>query len=689
MAHILIVEDDDLIRNYIARLLKIEGHTSVQAENGVQALERLRETLPDAVISDVSMPEMDGFTLLETIRADRSLAALPVMLLTALDDRASMRRGMSGGADDYLGKPFTRDELTDALGGLLKKKQRVEDVVQSTLQEREDEMRSAFDSSLSGDSGPRKVLKPSEGAPLEASVEATVLAMVIRNFTLMSERLNAGEAEELLSAFLGRAVLPLLQHGGMHLKLVGDSAVVVFEHADQPALAARRAVAAALAVSALAQDFRRWMDERFGDRGLPEFGTCVALHEGRVDLYRGGTSERPELLACGVTLDDTMRLEAHARRLGWKVCASRVTASRAGPALRVGLNTVLTLHDDLAGDACEVLALEGAADDLSIDRDTLARRLEEAQLSVRSNAQLAAKAAKGALQAKLQALKSLSFAPGEAPITLKGYRLQRKIGEGGMTKVYLALSEDEDQPVVLKVLEADGADAVSHLARFVQEYTLLSQIEHPNIIRIFNQGFTDDVAYIAMEYFDRGDLRAEMRQGRLGNARAITVAVQVARALSMVHARGIVHRDLKPENIMVRGDGSVALADFGIAKANDARGMPMALEKTRVGHVVGTPYYLSPEQALGKEVSARSDLYSLGIMMFEMFAGRRPFMSNSLEQLLSMQLHAELPPLPADCAAMQPVIRKLCAKDPVKRYQSADELLQQLERYLPRTPAAG
>ncbi|MEN9780264.1 MAG: protein kinase domain-containing protein [Burkholderiaceae bacterium] len=688
MATILVVEDDDLIRNYIARLLKIEGHTTIQAENGVKAMLRLRESVPDAVISDVNMPEMDGFTLLETIRSDRSMAALPVMLLTALDDRASMRRGMSGGADDYLGKPFTRDELMDALGGLLKKKQRVEDVVQSTLQEREDELRSAFDSSLSGDSGPRSAVRPPEGAAVDSTIDATVLSMVVRNFTLISERLNASEIEELLSAFFGRAVLPLLQHGGMHLKLIGDTAVTVFEHADQPARGARRGVAAALAIAAVGQDFRRWIDERFADRGLPEFGVCVAVHAGKVDLYRVGTEERPELLASGTTVDDTLRLEAQARRLGWKVSASRATSSLAGFGLRAGLSTVITLQGDPAGDAYEILGLDGAGADLSIDRDALAKRLEEAQLSVQSNAQLAARAAKGALQAKLQALKSLSFAPGEAPLTLKGYRLQRKIGEGGMTKVYLAAREDDGVPVVLKVLEAAGEDAASHLARFVQEYTLLSQVDHPNIIRIFNQGFTDEVAYIAMEYFERGDLRAEMNLGRLGNARAIVVAVQVARALATVHARGVIHRDLKPENIMVRGDGSIALADFGIAKAKDAQGASVAMEKTRVGDVVGTPYYLSPEQALGKEVSPRSDLYSFGIMMFEMFAGRRPFMSNSLEQLLSMQLHADVPPLPADCAVMQPMINKLCAKDPEKRYASADELLKQLERYLPRTPAA-
>ncbi len=686
MAHILVVEDDDLIRNYIARLLKIEGHTTTQANNGVQAMLRLRETVPDAVISDVNMPEMDGFTLLDTIRSDRSLAALPVMLLTALDDRASMRRGMSGGADDYLGKPFTREELMDALGGLLKKKQRVEDVVKSTLEEREEELRSAFDSSLSGDSGPRSALRPPEGATPQATVDATVLTLVVRNFTLMSERMNASEVEELLSAFFGRAVLPLLQHGGAHLKLIGDTAIVAFEHADQPARGARRAVAAALACASVAQDFRRWMNERFADRALPEFSVSVAVHGGPVDLYRTGTEERPEVLASGVTVDDTLRLEAQARRLGWAVGASRTTSALAGFGLRAGLNTVVTLQGDPAGDAYEILGLDGATAELQIGRDELAKKLEEAQLAVQSNAQLAARAAKGALQAKLQALKSLSFAPGEAPITLKGYRLQRKIGEGGMTKVYLAASEEDGSPVVLKVLEAAGEDAASHLARFVQEYTFLSQIEHPNVIRIFSQGFTDEVAYIAMEYFERGDLRAEMKLGRLGNARAITVAVQVARALAMVHGRGIVHRDLKPENIMVRSDGSIALADFGIAKAKAAQGAQMAMEKTRVGDVVGTPYYISPEQALGKDVTARSDLYSFGIVLFEMFAGRRPFVSNTLEQLLSMQLHAEIPPLPADCAVMQPIVNKLCAKDPEQRYASAEELLKTLERYLPRTP---
>lgn len=293
MAHILVVEDDDLIRNYIARLLKIEGHTTTQANNGVQAMLRLRETVPDAVISDVNMPEMDGFTLLDTIRSDRSLAALPVMLLTALDDRASMRRGMSGGADDYLGKPFTREELMDALGGLLKKKQRVEDVVKSTLEEREEELRSAFDSSLSGDSGPRSALRPPEGATPQATVDATVLTLVVRNFTLMSERMNASEVEELLSAFFGRAVLPLLQHGGAHLKLIGDTAIVALEHADQPARGARRAVAAALACASVAQDFRRWMNERFADRALPEFSVSVAVHGGPVDLYRTGTKSAP------------------------------------------------------------------------------------------------------------------------------------------------------------------------------------------------------------------------------------------------------------------------------------------------------------------------------------------------------------------------------------------------------------
>ena len=175
MTTILIVEDDDAIRNNVTRMLKLEGFDIVSATNGRLGLERLRQVMPDVVISDVSMPEMDGFELLEAIRGDRALAATPVMLLTALDDRASMRRGMTAGADDYLAKPFTRVELLDALQGLLKKKQRVDETVQNAVSTHEEYLRRAFAESLGGVPTEKFGLEMPSGAVTDQVIEATVL----------------------------------------------------------------------------------------------------------------------------------------------------------------------------------------------------------------------------------------------------------------------------------------------------------------------------------------------------------------------------------------------------------------------------------------------------------------------------------------------------------------------------------
>jgi serine/threonine protein kinase len=303
---------------------------------------------------------------------------------------------------------------------------------------------------------------------------------------------------------------------------------------------------------------------------------------------------------------------------------------------------------------------------------------------VQINSEITARAVKGALQSKLSAFKDHQFEPGEEPLRLKGYRLTRKIGSGGMTEVFLAVRESDMLPVVLKVLDASGKATSEHLSRFIQEYALLSRIEHPHVIRIYDQGFTDDHAYIAMEYFELGDLRAEIKAG-MTSERVLQIVMQVAQALDAIHERGIIHRDLKPENIMRRPDGTVALADFGIAKSMMQQ-ENLAFTQTRHGDVVGTPYYLSPEQASGQAITTTSDLYSLGVMMFEMLAGERPFRAESLDLLLARHLSAPTPSLPAEHAALQPVVDKLMAKKPEERYASARALLDDLgERAHART----
>ena len=683
MITVLVVEDDDAIRSNIVRLLKLEGYGIVSANNGAQALERARQVRPDVVISDVSMPEMDGFQLLEAIRADRDLAPIPLMLLTALDDRASMRRGMTAGADDYLAKPFTRDELLEALGGLLRKKGRIEDSIESAVSVREEHLRRAFTESLGGRAMPDKFgLEAPAGAVADQLIEATVLFSDIRNFTSLAEKLNSSEVAELLTEYFERTCDPVLKNGGRHLKFIGDGLMAVFADSmsgGSPLPAARRAVSAALAMALATHEFRSWLARRFADRGLPPFAIGVGLHAGEVTICRLGTIQNKETTPIGDTVNVAARLESASKELGWTVVASSVALRQAGEGVQTGGMTSLAVRGKNAFvDVAEIMGLVTNLEDKRHGMATLTERAAEVRAAVEINSEITARAVKGALKSKLSALKDHRFEPGDEPLRLRGYRLVRKIGAGGMTEVYLALREEDGLPVVLKVLDASGKAASEHLSRFIQEYTLLSRISHPHVIRIYDQGFTDDHAYIAMEYFQRGDLRAELDAG-MSQQRVVTVVTEVAQALAVIHERGIIHRDLKPENIMLRDDGSTALADFGIAKSL-LQAENLDLTQTRHGDVVGTPYYLSPEQASGRQITPQSDLYSLGVMMWEMLAGRRPYKAETLDMLLALHLTAPTPELPMEHVALQPIVNRLMAKAPSGRYASAAALVDDLQK---------
>jgi serine/threonine-protein kinase PpkA len=690
MTTILIVEDDDAIRNNVTRLLKLEGYDIEAAVNGREGLERARALKPHLIISDISMPEMDGFALLEAVRGDKALASTLFMMLTALDDRASMRRGMTAGADDYLAKPFTRIELLEALQGLLRKRDRVEATIQSAVEEREEHLRRAFTESLGGKSVPDRFgLEPPEGAVTDQVMQATVLFSDIREFTSLAEKLSSNEVAELLTYYFERSCEPVLANGGKHLKFIGDGLMAIFSDTlvQSPLPAARRAVSAALAMALAAHEFRGWLVQRFGQRGLPPFAIGVGLHAGDVTICRLGTTQNRETTPIGDTVNTAARLESASKELGWTVVASDPVLRLAGEGVQTGGMTSLEVRGKQSYvDVAEITGLVTNLDDKRHGMASLTERAAEIRAALQVNSEITARAVKGALKTKLSAFKEHAFQEGGEPLRLKGYRIVRLIGSGGMTQVYLAVREEDGLPVVLKVLDADGKATSEHLSRFIQEYTLLSKIEHPHVIRIYDQGFTDDHAYIAMEYFQRGDLRAELKNG-MTQQRALEVIVQVARALDAVHACGIIHRDLKPENIMVRPDGSVALADFGVAKSV-LQVEALAFTQTRHGDVVGTPYYLSPEQASGHRITPATDMYSLGVMMYEMLTGQRPYFAESLDALLARHLSAPTPELPAAHAALQPVLEKLMAKRPEDRYPSAPELLQDLEqRELLRTRA--
>jgi serine/threonine protein kinase len=255
------------------------------------------------------------------------------------------------------------------------------------------------------------------------------------------------------------------------------------------------------------------------------------------------------------------------------------------------------------------------------------------------------------------------------------YRRARLLARGSVSQLYVAESEKAGTLVVLKVTpsrrDESGIDQV--FARFLQEYEIAQRVRHPNIVRLYELGVADDHAYLAMEYFQRGDLRRRMRAG-ISPSEALEVASQIARALTALHSAGILHRDLKPGNVMLRTDGQIALIDFGLAKHE-----ALDYDITDTGMIFGTPHYMSPEQGHGQDLDARSDLYSLGIMLFEMLTSRKPYMAENPMAVIYMHRNAPTPPLPEPLADLQPLLDLMLAKHPNERFSSADEAMRAIQ----------
>ena len=257
---------------------------------------------------------------------------------------------------------------------------------------------------------------------------------------------------------------------------------------------------------------------------------------------------------------------------------------------------------------------------------------------------------------------------------IKGYRLIRKLSASSHSAVYLAERQPAGTMVVLKVLQQvpDVSDVTGAFDRFLQEYELIADLDHPNIVGIYDLGVSDDHAHIAMEYLDGGDLRRKIVDG-IYEQQAVDYVKQIASALSRIHEIGILHRDLKPGNIMLRADGSIALIDFGLAKR-----MRLSLEITGHGEIFGTPHYMCPEQGHAGQVDQRSDIYSLGVIFFEMLTGDKPFHADTALGIVYRHANAPVPALPEHFSAYQELLDRMLAKDADDRVQSANEVLEWL-----------
>src|SRR5213080_2028711 len=271
------------------------------------------------------------------------------------------------------------------------------------------------------------------------------------------------------------------------------------------------------------------------------------------------------------------------------------------------------------------------------------------------------------------------------------YEIRAKIGTGGMGEVYLAQDAKLDRKVALKILPTDVATHHDRMHRFEQEAKAASALNHPNIITIFEIEQVDSVNFIATEFIDGQTLRERMRSGPMKLGEVLEVAIQSASALSAAHDAGIVHRDIKPENLMLRRDGIVKVLDFGLAKLTDrpvatsvdTEALTRAQIKTEPGVVMGTAIYMSPEQARGLEVDARTDIFSLGVLIYEMVAGRLPFEgSNQNEIVASIIGDKAVPPLARYTqevpAELERIVAKAARKNRDERYQTIKDLLLDL-----------
>lgn len=260
------------------------------------------------------------------------------------------------------------------------------------------------------------------------------------------------------------------------------------------------------------------------------------------------------------------------------------------------------------------------------------------------------------------------------------YEITELIGVGGMADVYKGKDIVDNKIVAIKILKTEFSDNEEFLSRFRNESKAISLLSHPNIVKIYDVGFSENLQYIIMEYIDGITLKEYIEKEKALNWKdAVHFMIQILRALQHAHENGIVHRDIKPQNIMMLDDGTIKVMDFGIAKFSRETG------KTATDQAIGSVHYISPEQAKGEATDEKSDIYSVGVMLYEMLTGQKPFDSDNSVSIAVMNIN-DIPKRPRAVnpnvpAGLEEIILKAMEKNPLDRYQSASEMIKDIERF--------
>ena len=510
-------------------------------------------------------------------------------------------------------------------------------------------------------------IEPKRGVP----TEATVVSVVIRDFIQMTERLSSSSLADLMRDYYEKVCFQATQQQGVLTSINNHSMVLTFSKEGGEDAHARRALRCALAIAMVAYQTRFWIRQAFPEQGLDEFGVGIGIHSGELVFSEFGVSPHVRQVVSGYAVSVASLLAVKSRKLDWSVVCSEQALEAAGRGVQtrrralIGVewlkHPVQVAEIVVVRDGEEEIAETGAETDKVLNSTLL---LERGATSGRYPA---------FDPARYAAAKGIS-PPGLPEIP--GYRCLRLIGQGGMSRVFLVEHLRDGAHLALKLADSSVSEDSDVLYRFVEEYGLLEQVHHPNVLQIYDQGVTDDALFIVMEYLPGGTLKQRIGSKGMEPEKAWRVLREMVQAPAEVHRMGIIHRDIKPENIMLRSDGMAVLADFGVA-----RRIYEARHHDQMEYIVGTPYFMSPEQALGVAENECTDIYSMGAVFFNMLTGEKPYQGETLKEIIRQHLYAPVPQLPSRYRHLQFFLDRMMAKDKEEHYSAAAllDLLDELE----------
>ena len=497
--------------------------------------------------------------------------------------------------------------------------------------------------------------EPKRGAP----IEATVVSVIIRDFIHLTERLSSTSLVVLMRDYYEKVCVQVEQQQGVLTSISNHSMVVTFSEVAGEDAHARRALRCALAIALIAYQTRFWIRQAFPEQGLDRFGVGIGIHSGELIFADFGLEPHVQQVASGHAVSISSLLSVKSKELDWNVVCSERALEAAGQGVQIRRRALIGaewLKQPV--NVAEVVVVRDEGEEVAV---TKSGKMLDTTLELECGTRSGRYPSFDATGHVAEECASSADFP-----AIPGYRCLHPLGKGGMSRVYLVERLRDGAQLALKFADGSVSEDSEMLYRFVEEYGLLEQLHHPNVLQIYDQGVTDDVLFIVMEYLPGGTLKQYIGNKGMEPERAWSVLREMVQALVEVHRMGIIHRDIKPENIMLRNDGAAVLGDFGVA-----RRIYKAHRHGQIEYIVGTPYFMSPEQALGDIEDESTDIYSMGAVFFNMLTGEKPYKGESLEEIVQQHLHAPVPKLPLRFRHLQFMLDRMMSKDKEQRYSAA------------------